>query len=317
MENFEKNWSKTITELIKTFEDELIQDLGQLYPVTLGGRPMKESKQYKKLAYLVGEQNLFQYNDPQRSDNYRGCIRDHPPVVTLPAAKSKKGKEKQGSIQKVTCDNNIVYESQNRQRRTIMVYDVPTKWSPDKYYTIRVDIVLNLTKDTEFILMSWCTQLEGIWVWWFSGEWKLAQRKSREVFQASFRFPADTTEDAIYSKFTPNGESLLQYTRAAAWKVIKDKQGLKGILYFETHERLMRALTLQTDKIKLTNSRTPLPIKSKKIKHNKSDSTQKTRQSKPSNRARFALTIRSPKPKRTSLVKRPQFQMTYARFSNL
>ncbi|GBC04588.1 hypothetical protein RclHR1_05760006 [Rhizophagus clarus] len=37
-----------------------------------------------------------------------------PPVITLPAAKSKKGKEKQGAIQKVTCDNNIVHKSQNR-----------------------------------------------------------------------------------------------------------------------------------------------------------------------------------------------------------
>ncbi|GBC07816.1 hypothetical protein RclHR1_07700009 [Rhizophagus clarus] len=150
------------------------------------------------------------------------------PIVTLPATKSNKGKEKQGSIQKITCDNNIVHESQNRQRRTIMVYNVPTTWSPDKirsafsdwgrilnislktqhkYYTIRVDIVLNLTKDTEFILMPWCTQLGSIWIRWFPGEWKLAQRKSREIFQASFRFPANATEDAIYSKFTPDGES--------------------------------------------------------------------------------------------------------------
>ncbi|GBC09801.1 hypothetical protein RclHR1_09110008 [Rhizophagus clarus] len=43
----------------------------------------------------------------------------------------------------------------------------------------------------------------------------------------------------------------------------------------------MRALTLQTDKIKLTNSRTPLPIKSKKNKDKQSDSTQKTQQSNP------------------------------------
>ncbi|GBC05721.1 hypothetical protein RclHR1_00640009 [Rhizophagus clarus] len=47
------------------------------------------------------------------------------------------------------------------------------------------------------------------------------------------------------------------------------------------HERLMRALTLQTDKIKLTNFRTPLPIKSKKTKDNKSGSTQKLRQLNP------------------------------------
>ncbi|GBB87697.1 hypothetical protein RclHR1_14190008 [Rhizophagus clarus] len=127
--------------------------------------------------------------------------------------------------------------------------------------------------------MPWCTQLGGIWVRWFPGEWKLTQGKSREIFQASFRFPANANKDAIYSKFIPDGESLLQYTRVAAWKVIKDKQGLKGILYFETHERLMQALTLQTDKIKLTNSRTPLPIKSKKTKDNKSSTTQKTQQS--------------------------------------
>ncbi|GBB86182.1 hypothetical protein RclHR1_18400002 [Rhizophagus clarus] len=35
------------------------------------------------------------------------------------------------------------------------------------------------------------------------------------------------------------------------------------------------------DKIKLTNSRMPLPIKSKKTKDNKSGTTQKTRQSNP------------------------------------
>ncbi|GBC05720.1 hypothetical protein RclHR1_00640008 [Rhizophagus clarus] len=138
-------------------------------------------------------------------------------AMIIDTAKSKKGKEKQGSIQKVTCDTNIVHESQNRQRQTIMVYDVPTKWSPDKIRSAFSDWgLLTLTKDTEFILMPWCTQLGGIWVWWFPGEWKLAQRKSREIFQVSFRFPADTTEDAIYSKFTPDGESLLQYTRAAA-----------------------------------------------------------------------------------------------------
>ncbi|GBB85760.1 hypothetical protein RclHR1_01220056 [Rhizophagus clarus] len=181
------------------------------------------------------------------------------PVVTLPAAKSKKGKEKQGSIQKVTCDNNIVHKNKIRSAFSDWdrILNISLK-TQHKYYTIRVDIVLTPTKDIEFILMPWYTQL-----------------------RASFRFPADTTEDAIYSKFTPDGESLLQYTRAAAWKVIKDKQGFKGILYFEMHERLMRALTLQTDKIKLTNSRTPLPIKSKKTKDKKSASTQKSQQSNP------------------------------------
>ncbi|GBB95030.1 hypothetical protein RclHR1_24630004 [Rhizophagus clarus] len=110
-------------------------------------------------------------------------------------------------------------------------------------------------------------------------------KKESQNFSSLFPLSADTTEDTIYSKFTPDGESLLQYTRAAAWKVIKDKQGLKEILYFETHERLMRALTLQTDKIKLTNSRMLLPIKSKKTKDKKSGSTQKSRQSDLPNRA--------------------------------
>ncbi|GES79136.1 hypothetical protein GLOIN_2v1689837 [Rhizophagus clarus] len=85
-----------------------------------------------------------------------------PPEVTPPAATSRKGKEKQ---------------------RTIMIYDVPTTWSSDKirsalanwghvlnisfkaqhkYFTIRIDTVLIPIKDTEFILMPWCTQLGGI-----------------------------------------------------------------------------------------------------------------------------------------------------------
>ncbi|GBB86283.1 hypothetical protein RclHR1_12700001 [Rhizophagus clarus] len=312
MENFEKTWSTTITELIKTFEAELINDICQVYKVKLVGKPNQQDRQYKMLAFYAGEQNLFQREDyrferakhasnpndpciaaslgkkhlrstldrlyirvkdmlqpPSQGNNYEDLEpqqswaqpeQSAPIISTESQAMVIDSKEKQGLIQKVTCDNNIVHESQNCQRQTIMVYNVPTKWSSDKirsafsdwgrvlnislktqhkYYTICVDIVLNPTKDTEFILMPWCTQLGGIWARWFPGEWKLAQRKSREIFQASFRFPADATEDAIYSKFTTDSESLLQYTRAAAWKVIKDKQGLKGILYFETHERLM------------------------------------------------------------------------------
>ncbi|GBB83437.1 hypothetical protein RclHR1_10160006 [Rhizophagus clarus] len=87
MENFEKNWSTTITELIKTFEDELIQDLGQLYPAYGGKPPMKESKQYKTLAFLVGEQNLFQYNDP-RFVVGKNCVASN--IHCIPASLKKK-----------------------------------------------------------------------------------------------------------------------------------------------------------------------------------------------------------------------------------
>ncbi|GBB86181.1 hypothetical protein RclHR1_18400001 [Rhizophagus clarus] len=242
MENFEKTWSTTITELIQTFEGELTRDICTVYAVPPHGKPNKPDRQYKMLAYVVGEQNLFQHTDRQ----FGGAKNASPNNHVIAASLGKKhlrlildklyikvkdmlqlpsqgnnfedlepqqswaqleqsapiispesqvividSKEKQGSIQKVTCDNNIVHESQNCQHRTIMVYDVSTKWFSDKirsafsdwgrvlnislktqhkYYTIRVDIVLNLTKDTEFILMPWCTQLEGIWVRWFPGE---------------------------------------------------------------------------------------------------------------------------------------------------
>ncbi|GBC08658.1 hypothetical protein RclHR1_00830009 [Rhizophagus clarus] len=226
MENFEKFWSTTVTELIQSFEGNITTDICTVYRVPPHGKPNKPDRQYKTLAYVVGEQNLFEHSDrqlkaanngnakpnhhviaaslgkknlriildllyiklkdmlqpPSQGKNFedlepqqswaqpeqsapiistesQAMIIDSklsadaasftpkladdliitrdvsvitPPIVTLPAEKSKKGKEKQGSIQKVTCDNNIVHESQNRQRRTIMVYDVPTKWSPDK-----------------------------------------------------------------------------------------------------------------------------------------------------------------------------------------
>ncbi|GBC05722.1 hypothetical protein RclHR1_00640010 [Rhizophagus clarus] len=65
MENFEKTWSTTITELIATFEDELTRDIGTVYAVPPHGKPNKPDRQYKTLAYVVGEQNLFQYEDRQ------------------------------------------------------------------------------------------------------------------------------------------------------------------------------------------------------------------------------------------------------------
>ncbi|GBB97825.1 hypothetical protein RclHR1_03080014 [Rhizophagus clarus] len=72
-----------------------------------------------------------------------------------------------------------------------MIYDIPTSWSSTKltealsewerilnisiktqhkYNTVRVDIILNPTKDTEFVLQPWCTQLGGIWVRWYPKE---------------------------------------------------------------------------------------------------------------------------------------------------
>ncbi|GBB99554.1 hypothetical protein RclHR1_03560009 [Rhizophagus clarus] len=279
MENFENTWSTTITELLKTFEAELIKDLGKIYSVASAGKPGRQDKQFKTLAFLVGEQNLYTrdwfigFNNVSDTNNYNMLQplpqgnnfedlepqqswsqpeQSAPVISTESQAMIIDSKEKQGSIQKVTCDNNIVHESQNRQRRTIMVYDVPTKWSPDKirsafsdwgrvlnislktqhkYYTIRVDIVLNPTKDTEFILMPWCTQLGGIWVRWFPGEWKLAQRKSREIFQASFRFPADTTEDAIYSKFTPDNESSFSIRELLRGKLSRINKAQRNTLF--------------------------------------------------------------------------------------
>ncbi|GBC09802.1 hypothetical protein RclHR1_09110009 [Rhizophagus clarus] len=287
MENFEKFWSTTVTELIQSFEGNITTDICTVYRVPPHGKPNKPDRQYKTLAYVVGEQNLFQHSDrqlkaanngnakpnhhviaaslgkknlriildllyiklkdmlqppsqgnnfedlePQQSwaqpeqsapiistesqamiidsklsararvllqigriHNYAGCI-VIPPLCNTSSRKSKKAKRSKGRFRK------SVFSDWGR------VLNISLK-TQHKYYTIRVDIVLNPTKDTEFILMPWCTQLGGIWVRWFSGEWKLAQRKSREIFQASFRFPADTTEDAIYSKFTPDGESLL------------------------------------------------------------------------------------------------------------
>ncbi|GES90198.1 hypothetical protein RCL_jg13320.t1 [Rhizophagus clarus] len=73
----------------------------------------------------------------------------------------------------------------------------------------------------------------------------------------------------MFESFTPDGQTILQYTRASAWKTVRDKDGLKGILYFDAHERHMRALTLSTDRIRLTASSTPSPIRSKKKKINR------------------------------------------------
>ncbi|GBB93287.1 hypothetical protein RclHR1_21430002 [Rhizophagus clarus] len=63
MENFGKNWSTTIIELLKTFEDELINDICQVYRVKPIGKPNQQNRQYKTLAFHAGEQNLFKRQD--------------------------------------------------------------------------------------------------------------------------------------------------------------------------------------------------------------------------------------------------------------
>ncbi|GBB92848.1 hypothetical protein RclHR1_20660001, partial [Rhizophagus clarus] len=76
MENFENTWSTTITELLKTFEAELIKDLGKIYSIASAGKPGRQDKQFKTLAFLVGEQNLYSrdrfigFNNASASNNY-------------------------------------------------------------------------------------------------------------------------------------------------------------------------------------------------------------------------------------------------------
>ncbi|GBB85807.1 hypothetical protein RclHR1_12250003 [Rhizophagus clarus] len=76
MENFENTWSTTITELLRTFEAELIKDLGKIYSVTSAGKPGKQDKQFKTLAFLVSEQNLYPqdqfmgFNNASDTNNY-------------------------------------------------------------------------------------------------------------------------------------------------------------------------------------------------------------------------------------------------------
>ncbi|GBB87696.1 hypothetical protein RclHR1_14190007 [Rhizophagus clarus] len=65
MENFEHTWSTTITELIKTFEAELTRDICTIYAVPPHGKPNKPDRQFKTLAYIVSEKNLFQPTDRQ------------------------------------------------------------------------------------------------------------------------------------------------------------------------------------------------------------------------------------------------------------
>ncbi|GBC10616.1 hypothetical protein RclHR1_09790001 [Rhizophagus clarus] len=65
MENFEKTWSTSITELLQTFEAELIEDICQVYKVKPIGKPNQQDRQYKTLAFYAGEQNLFKRQDYQ------------------------------------------------------------------------------------------------------------------------------------------------------------------------------------------------------------------------------------------------------------
>ncbi|GBB85759.1 hypothetical protein RclHR1_01220055 [Rhizophagus clarus] len=86
MENFENTWSTTITELLQTFEAELTKDICQLFQQSPIGLPDKKDRQYKTLAYIVGEQNLFKRED-RRLKGARYKLFPNSPVIAASLSK--------------------------------------------------------------------------------------------------------------------------------------------------------------------------------------------------------------------------------------
>ncbi|GBB89724.1 hypothetical protein RclHR1_01650031 [Rhizophagus clarus] len=99
--------------------------------------------------------------------------------------------------------------------------------------------MLKTCKDIEFILKPWITRLEEEYVCWYSGEWTLSAWKEREKYQVIFEILEGKNTRCLFESFMPDGASIVQFTRAHAWKVINQNNiQLTRILYFDTYEKI-------------------------------------------------------------------------------
>ncbi|PKY34799.1 hypothetical protein RhiirB3_454867 [Rhizophagus irregularis] len=63
-----------------------------------------------------------------------------------------------------------------------------------KYQSVWVKMILRPIIDTNFVMRTWWQKLDDQYVRWFSGHWKLKDRKEQERFQAKLTIPKDAQQ---------------------------------------------------------------------------------------------------------------------------
>ncbi|CAB4419711.1 unnamed protein product [Rhizophagus irregularis] len=160
-----------------------------------------------------------------------------PNVITQSEDKNKRSK-----ITRLTLNNNVVYDSQQGQVRTIMIYDIPTAWSHDlilnklkswgkvleisfkpqhKYQSVWTKMILRPVIDTDFVMRTWWQKLE---------------------------------EDMVVRQNF--GDFVIKKLKAKSWSTILDKGNKIVIVYFESQKDLHNAMDVP-QLWKLTESHSP------------------------------------------------------------
>ncbi|GBC06363.1 hypothetical protein RclHR1_00680007 [Rhizophagus clarus] len=233
---------------------------------------------------------------PIISQNDNAIIVDKPDDQQPPTATASfltptvtQKKPKRGTVQHVTLPNNNIANSQSRQVRAIMVYDILSTWSHSqileslkewgrvlkisfksqhKYQSVWCKMVLSPLADTDFVMKTWWRKLGGIIVRWYPGSWRLKDRKVREQFQASITLSHKLSDKDILTAHYNEGKSIVDYHKAKLWKIYKTKSKdgkvkMTIILYFESQDALLLALEKKSKQGKKL-IRTSTPSKKKK-----------------------------------------------------
>ncbi|PKY59511.1 hypothetical protein RhiirA4_482305 [Rhizophagus irregularis] len=207
-----------------------------------------------------------------------------PNVITQSKEQNKKSK-----VTRLTLNNNYVHTTQQGQVRTIMIYDLPSAWSYDdilnklsawgkvleisfkpqhKYQSVWVKMILRPLIDTDFVMKTWWQKLGDVYVRWYSGHWKLKDRKERERFQAKLHIPTDASDANFknYHKRQNFDDFLAKTLKIKSFTSILDKGEKYLILFFDSQNDLHKALEFEQS-WKLTASHSP--YQKKKVKSDK------------------------------------------------
>ncbi|PKY57085.1 hypothetical protein RhiirA4_428726 [Rhizophagus irregularis] len=127
-----------------------------------------------------------------------------------------------------------------------------------KFQSIWTKMILRPAIDTDFVMRTWWQKLDGQYVRWFPGHWKLKDRKERERFQAKLHIPSDAPDEkfANFQNGKPLDVFMQKTLRGKSCSAYMEKGNKFLTIYFESQKDLHQALEIPCD-WKLTISHSP------------------------------------------------------------
>lgn len=198
-----------------------------------------------------------------RNTNKRDTRKQSPKTDTPKnASKNKKKKPLNRNSTKVITGHTPT-EDNKKFVRTIIIYDIPSSWRPEKilselalwgktisistrvqkkYQTVRLHIEMASFQVTKFDRGDWMVDLGGLPVRWFPANWTLQERKKREAFQACIKnIPDSMNVENLWTPGTPH--ALFRDLKIQSWKIIQLSNKERRLLaYFKDFDSQRDAL---------------------------------------------------------------------------